>query len=113
MGGNQQVTLRAHAAIHSQDIQAGQDAVPCHKACFRLGQGGAVDLAPRFPRHQHIALPQLVAESRAAVHSQVEIEPAGGLVLRPVVPQAGFIHHIRQMLRMLGREAEVQPLPDV
>ena len=113
MRGHQQVAFRAHAAIHRQHIQAGQNPAACHKPGFRLGQGGAVDLAPRFAGHQHIALPKLVAESRAAVHPQIEIESAGRLMLRSVVPQAGFIHHTRQVLWMPGRKAEVQPLADV
>src|SRR5690606_2711661 len=113
MNGNHQITLRRHGGIHNQGRQRSNDSVPGNIARGCFNQFGAIDLPPGKSRYNGISLPPGWAEYRSTVDRQIEIQSAGGLVLRLVIKYAGFVDHTRQVLRMPGWETVMSPLLDM
>ena len=112
VGGHQQRATRTQGHVHRELIQGGDDFRLRHITGIGFHEFGAPDFAAGLAGDQRIARPPGRSEGLAAIDRIVEPQAAGGLMLRAVIKDTGFIQHVGKVLRVLRREAVMAAFPD-
>src|SRR5690349_15517156 len=81
----EQITGRRYGGVHRQHAQAGEQLGFCDVTGGGLRKFRAPEFASRIAGDNCVPGPPCRAECRAAVHTFVEVQSAGGLMLRPVI----------------------------